>query len=90
MERQLKEAGNVSVKGAEVLIGNGRGSLLTLGKERVTVAAEKQFPFGQPVVWKPSDAYLRRVIRAAYLGETPGDLSALVNPEVVEAIQRAA
>jgi acetyl-CoA synthetase len=24
------------------------------------VAAEKQFPFGQPVVWEPSDEYLRR------------------------------
>jgi acetyl-CoA synthetase len=33
---------------------------------------------------------MRRVIRAAYLGEPPGDLSALVNPEAVEEIQRAA
>jgi acetyl-CoA synthetase len=32
---------------------------------------------------------MRRVIRAAYLGEAPGDLSALVNPEAVEEIQRA-
>jgi acetyl-CoA synthetase len=31
---------------------------------------------------------MRRVIRAAYLGEDPGDLSALVNPEVVEEIKR--
>jgi acetyl-CoA synthetase len=31
---------------------------------------------------------MRRVIRAAYLGEDPGDLSALVNPEVVEEIRR--
>lgn len=29
---------------------------------------------------------MRRVIRAAYLGEDPGDLSALVNPEAVAAI----
>jgi len=29
---------------------------------------------------------MRRVLRAAYLGEPPGDLSALVNPEVVEQI----
>ena len=31
---------------------------------------------------------MRRVIRAAYLGQEPGDLSALVNPEAVEAIKR--
>ncbi len=33
---------------------------------------------------------MRRVIRAAYLGEPPGDLSALVNPEAVEQIGQAA
>ena len=33
---------------------------------------------------------MRRVIRAAYLGESPGDLSALVNPEAVEEIRRMA
>jgi acetyl-CoA synthetase len=33
---------------------------------------------------------MRRVIRAAYLGEPPGDLSALVNPEAVEEISGAA
>jgi len=32
---------------------------------------------------------MRRVIRAAYLGEPPGDLSALVNPEAVKEIQEA-
>ncbi len=30
---------------------------------------------------------MRRVIKAAYLGQDPGDLSALVNPEAVEAIR---
>jgi acetyl-CoA synthetase len=29
---------------------------------------------------------MRRVIRSAYLGEDPGDLSALENPAVVEEI----
>jgi acetyl-CoA synthetase len=29
---------------------------------------------------------MRRVLRAAYLGEPAGDLSALVNPEVVQQI----
>jgi acetyl-CoA synthetase len=33
---------------------------------------------------------MRRVIRAAYLGQPPGDLSALVNPEAVDEIPRAA
>ncbi|MBX3291719.1 MAG: AMP-binding protein [Acidobacteria bacterium] len=33
---------------------------------------------------------MRRVIRAAYLGEDPGDLSALENPKVVDAIAAAA
>lgn len=32
---------------------------------------------------------MRRVIRAAYLGEAPGDLSALENPQAVDAISRA-
>jgi acetyl-CoA synthetase len=31
---------------------------------------------------------MRRVIRAAYLGEDPGDLSALINPEIVDEIRR--
>ncbi|UCC62857.1 MAG: AMP-binding protein [Anaerolineae bacterium] len=32
---------------------------------------------------------MRRIIRAAYLGEPPGDMSALVNPEAVEEIREA-
>ncbi len=32
---------------------------------------------------------MRRVIRSAYLGEDPGDLSSLENPSVVEEIQRS-
>ena len=32
---------------------------------------------------------MRRVIRASYLGEPPGDLSALVNPETVNEIRQA-
>jgi acetyl-CoA synthetase len=31
---------------------------------------------------------MRRVIRAAYLGEDPGDLSALEEPQIVEEIRR--
>ena len=33
---------------------------------------------------------MRRVVRAAYLGQDPGDLSALENPEAVVAIREAA
>jgi acetyl-CoA synthetase len=33
---------------------------------------------------------MRRMIRAAYLGQEPGDTSSLVNPEAVEAIRKAA
>ena len=32
---------------------------------------------------------MRRMIRSAYLGQDPGDTSALLNPEAVEEIQRA-
>jgi acetyl-CoA synthetase len=32
---------------------------------------------------------MRRMIRAAYLGEDPGDTASLVNPEAVEEIRRA-
>lgn len=35
---------------------------------------------------KPDKKLLRRVIRAAYLGEDAGDLSALENPNAVEEI----
>lgn len=32
---------------------------------------------------------MRRVVRAAYLGEDPGDLASLVNPEAVAALKDA-
>jgi len=32
---------------------------------------------------------MRRVVRAVHLGEDPGDLSALVNPEVIEELKRS-
>jgi acetyl-CoA synthetase len=31
---------------------------------------------------------MRRVIRAAYLGQAPGDLSSLENPQAVEEIKK--
>ncbi len=32
---------------------------------------------------------MRRMIRAAYLGQEPGDTSSLVNPEAVDEIRKA-
>ncbi len=32
---------------------------------------------------------MRRVIRAAYLGQPPGDLSSLENPQAVDEIRKA-
>ena len=32
---------------------------------------------------------MRRVVRAAWLGDDPGDLSTLVNPQAVHAIRAA-
>jgi acetyl-CoA synthetase len=32
---------------------------------------------------------MRRVIRSAYLGEAPGDLSSLENPQAVDDIRKA-
>jgi acetyl-CoA synthetase len=37
-----------------------------------------------------SGKIMRRVVRAAYLGLDPGDLSALEDPATIEAIRRAA
>ena len=63
-----------------------------------------ELEFGGDIVWRPSSELversrlkqfldrhakvMRRVIRAAYLGQDSGDLSALLNPEAVTAIQR--
>ena len=33
---------------------------------------------------------MRRILRAAYLGEDPGDTTSLVNPESVEAVRESA
>jgi acetyl-CoA synthetase len=32
---------------------------------------------------------MRRVVRAAHLGEEPGDISSLENPAAIEAIRKA-
>jgi acetyl-CoA synthetase len=68
-----------------------------LGDEIIKLIGEKMGkPFMPKAVHLVSDLpktrnakIMRRVIRSAYLGESTGDLSALVNPEAVEAIKAA-
>ena len=49
--------------------------------------APKQVHFVDDIPRTRNAKVMRRVIRAAYLGEPPGDLAALVNPDAVEAIR---
>jgi len=51
--------------------------------------APKEVRFVRDIPKTRNAKVMRRVIRAAYLGEPPGDLSALVNPEAVEEIREA-
>ncbi len=51
--------------------------------------APRDIRFVQDIPKTRNAKVMRRVIRAAYLGEPPGDLSALLNPEAVEEIARA-
>jgi acetyl-CoA synthetase len=60
------------------------------------IVEEMGKPLGPKAVFFVSDLpktrnakVMRRMIRAAYLGEEPGDTSALVNPEAVEEIRHA-
>ena len=51
--------------------------------------APKEVRFVRDIPKTRNAKVMRRVIRSAYLGEPPGDLSALVNPEAVEEIRGA-
>lgn len=51
--------------------------------------APKAVCFVPDIPKKHNAKVMRRVIRAAYLGEPPGDLSALMNPEAVEEVRQA-
>lgn len=51
--------------------------------------APKEVRFVRDIPKTRNAKVMRRVIRAAYLSEPPGDLSALVNPEAVEEIKAA-
>jgi acetyl-CoA synthetase len=60
-----------------------------VAKELGKPLAPKAVRFVRDIPKTRNAKVMRRVIRAAYLGQPPGDLSALVNPEAVEEIQRA-
>jgi acetyl-CoA synthetase len=60
-----------------------------VAKELGKPLAPKAVRFVQDIPKTRNAKVMRRVIRTAYLGEPPGDLSALVNPEAVEGIRQA-
>jgi acetyl-CoA synthetase len=67
-----------------------RKELETLvSKEMGKSLAPKEVRFISDIPKTRNAKLMRRVIRAAYLGEPPGDLSALVNPETVDEIREA-
>lgn len=66
--------------------------------DAATAAARPTFPFGQEIVWQPNPdwiesanltAFMRRIVRAAWLGEPLGDLSSLEDPSAVDAVREA-
>jgi acetyl-CoA synthetase len=60
-----------------------------VAKEMGKPLAPKNIRFVADIPKTRNAKVMRRVIKAAYLGEEPGDLSALVNPEAVEEIKQA-
>jgi acetyl-CoA synthetase len=89
------------LKGSEVVVfcvlspgaASGDGLRMEL-KEMLAKAlgkplAPKEILFVSDLPKTRNAKVMRRVIRAAYLGENPGDISTLVNPEAVEEMRRA-
>ncbi|MFQ5576298.1 MAG: AMP-binding protein, partial [Anaerolineae bacterium] len=60
-----------------------------VGQQMGKPLAPKAIEFVPAVPQTRNAKVMRRVIKAAYLGNDPGDLSALVNPEAVEEIKQA-
>jgi acetyl-CoA synthetase len=60
-----------------------------VAKEMGKPLAPKEVRFVHDIPKTRNAKVMRRVIRSAYLGEPPGDLSALVNPETVDEIKGA-
>ncbi len=73
------------VEGSPQLAEELRGKV---AKEMGKPLAPKAIHFVEDLPKTRNAKVMRRVIRAAYLGQDPGDLSALVNPEAVEAIRQ--
>ncbi len=66
------------------------------GELQAKVAAEmgkplrpKEIKFVSDLPKTRNQKVMRRVIRSAYLGEEPGDISSLMNPETLEEVRRA-
>jgi acetyl-CoA synthetase len=77
-----------------VLQGGGEAGPALAAELRALIAKEMGKPLAPQAVRFVGDIpktrnakVMRRVLRAAYLGQPPGDLSALVNPEAVAEIQ---
>jgi len=60
-----------------------------VAKELGKPLAPKAVRFVRDIPKTRNARVMRRVIRAAYLGQPPGDLSALVNAEAVKGIRQA-
>jgi acetyl-CoA synthetase len=61
-----------------------------VGTELGKALAPKEILFVADIPKTRNAKVMRRIVRAAYLGEKPGDTSALENPAAVEEIARAA
>ena len=62
---------------------------LRVAKELGKPLAPKEIRFVGDIPKTRNAKVMRRLIRAAYLGEQPGDMGALVNPEAVDEIRQA-
>jgi len=90
-----------AIKGSELIcfcvLEVGYEASMTLGNElKAKVAAEMGKPLQPKEILFVSDLpktrnakVMRRIIRSAYLGESSGDTSSLVNPEIVGEFSRA-
>jgi acetyl-CoA synthetase len=90
-----------AIKGSELIVfcvpGPGVEPSEALRKELLQMVtgalgkplAPKELRFVRDLPKTRNAKVMRRVLRAAYLGQDPGDVSSLVNPEVVEEIRQS-
>ena len=90
--KRVVERGSVVIRGKQYKdVGDFCGFAVErlVEKELGKPLAPKAVCFVRDIPKTRNAKVMRRVIRSAYLGEEPGDLSALVNPEAVEEIRQA-